>query len=299
VSPPSGVAVVFPGQGSQQPGMSASWRDHPAFARWAQADEVLGADVTRLGLTAPAEELREPASCQVALFVHGVVVHEAWSAQRAVTPVAVAGHSLGEYDALVAAGVLGFADGLRLVAARARLTQDAADASPGTMVACLGFDIEVVRAACARAGTHVANDNAPGQIVVAGGHDQLAALKALLAGETGKVRDLNVGAGYHSPLMTPAVEPFAAALDDAGFAKAEVPVVANVDAEAHTAADDWPRLLAEQLTAPVRWRESVATLAALGATDVVELGASAVLAPMVKRIDRSLARTTITSPEEL
>jgi [acyl-carrier-protein] S-malonyltransferase len=298
-APPAAQAVVFPGQGSQQPGMAAPWRDHPAFARWAEADDVLGMDVTRLGLAAEADELREPANCQIALFVHGVVLLDAYRGAGAAVPAAVAGHSLGEYDALVAAGVLDFADGLRLVEARARHTQAAAEASPGTMVACLGFALDEVAAACSKAGAHVANDNAPGQIVVAGGHEQLAALKEQLAEGSGKIRDINVGAGYHSPLMTPAVEPFTAALGAASFADADVPVIANVDAEAHVAAADWPDLLAAQLTAPVRWRESVETLAALDVTEVVELGASAVLNPMVKRIARQLDRRTITTPEEL
>jgi [acyl-carrier-protein] S-malonyltransferase len=293
------LALVFPGQGSQRPGMAAPWRDHPAFGRWAEADEVLGRDVTRLGLDADDAELREPARCQVALFVHAVVVLDAWRGTDPPAPVAVAGHSLGEYPALVAAGALSFADGLRLVDARARHTQAAADAGPGSLVACLGFALDVVEAACAAVGAHVANDNAPGQVVVAGGHEQLAALKDELADATGKVRDLNVGAAYHSPLMTPAVEPFTAALAAATFRDSEIPVIANVDAEAHTDGAGWPERLALQLTAPVRWRETVTTLAQLGATDLVELGASAVLTPMAKRIDRSLGRRAITTPEEL
>lgn len=296
--PAPSIALVFPGQGSQRPGMAVPWRDHAAFARWAEADHILGRDVSRLGTDAGEAELREPASCQVALFVHGAVLLDAWRAEGVTAPVAAAGHSLGEYDALLAAGALSFPDALRLVDARARHTQHAAERAPGGMVACLGIELDVVEEACATAGAHVANDNAPGQIVVSGGHEQLSELKVLLA-ETGKVRDLDVGAGYHSPLMTPAVEPFAAALAEAGFRDAALPVIANVDAEAHLAAADWPDLLRAQLTAPVRWRESVATMAELGATQVVELGASAVLNPMVKRIDRTLERRTITAPEDL
>jgi [acyl-carrier-protein] S-malonyltransferase len=296
---PPAAALVFPGQGSQRSGMAKPWVEHPAFARWAEADDVLGRDVTRLGLDAGDDELRTPANCQVALFVHGVVLLEAWRGAGAAEPVAVAGHSLGEYDALVAAGALPFADGLRLVDARARHTQEAADAAPGTMIACLGFAAEEVEEACFAAGAHVANDNAPGQIVVAGGHDNLARVKELLADGSGKIRDIEVGAAYHSPLMTPAVEPFAAQLAQAAFAEATVPVVANVDAQAHRSAGEWPGLLTAQLTAPVRWRESVATLVALGVTEMVELGASAVLGPMVKRIDRSVGRRAVTVPEDL
>jgi [acyl-carrier-protein] S-malonyltransferase len=296
---PPALALVFPGQGSQQPGMAGPWSSHPSFARWAEADEVLGRDVSRLGLEADDDELREPVNCQIALFVHGVVLLEAWRSAGAAEPVAVAGHSLGEYNALVAAGVLPFADALRLVAARAAHTQEAADAAPGSMVACLGYAAEQVEEACFAAGAHVANDNAPGQIVVSGAHVALDQVRALLGDGPGAVRDLNVGAAYHSPLMTPAVEPFGRDLTGAAFSDAAVPVVANVDAESHRSAGEWPDLLRAQLTAPVRWRESVETLVALGVTEVVELGASAVLTPMVKRIDRSLGRRAVTAPEEL
>ncbi|HVM00859.1 MAG TPA: ACP S-malonyltransferase [Egibacteraceae bacterium] len=295
------VALVFPGQGSQQPGMALPWREHPAFSRWAEADSVLDRAVTRLGLDADADELREPATCQVALFVHHAVLLAAWRAAGGSEPVAVAGHSLGEYNALLAAGVLGFADALRLVDARARATQEAADAAPGTLVACLGFPVDEVTAACARAGAHVANDNAPGQVVVAGSDEALGRLREELAGSDtrGKVVDLPVGAAYHSPHMAAAVEPLGAALDAATFADAVLPVVANVDAAAHTAAGEWPGLLRDQVVSPVRWRESVATLARLGATAVVELGASPVLTGLVKRTDRGLGRQTVTTPEDL
>jgi [acyl-carrier-protein] S-malonyltransferase len=294
-----GVAVVFPGQGSQRAGMARAWRDHPSFARWADADELLGWDVSRLGLDADADELRIPLNCQIALFVHGVVLYQAWA--ETATPVATAGHSLGEYNALVAAGILDFADGLRLVEARARATQAAADDRPGTMVACLGFPVEVVAAACERVGAHLANDNAPGQVVVAGPQEALDRLRDDLAdsGERGKVVALEVGAAYHSPHMQPAVEPFGAALDRAAFRDGAVPVVANVDARPHRAAGDWPEVLRAQLTSPVRWRETVATLAETGVTQVVELGASAVLTGLVKRTDRSLGRHTVVEPADL
>jgi [acyl-carrier-protein] S-malonyltransferase len=294
------VAVVFPGQGSQRPGMAAPWREQPSFDRWAEADELLGRDVTHLGLDADEDELRVPVNTQVALFVHFVVQHEAWR-EVAPAPVVTAGHSLGEYAALVAAGVLDFADGLTLVDARARATQDAADERPGTMVACLGYPVEVVEAACAQAGAHVANDNAPGQLVAAGRADALDRLRDVLAdsGERGKVVALEVGAAYHSPHMEPAIGPFGEALDDASFATAAVPVVANVDARPHTDAGDWPTLLRAQLTSPVRWRETVATLAELGVARVVELGPSPVLTGLVKRTDRSLDRHAVVTPDDL
>lgn len=301
MSPPDErVAVVFPGQGSQRAGMAQAWRTAPSFSRWAEADELLDRDVTHLGTDADEDELRIPVNCQVALFVHFVVQHEAWRTAGGTAHV-TAGHSLGEYAALVAAGVLGFADGLRLVDARARATQDAADARPGTMVACLGYPVEVVEAACTQVGAHVANDNAPGQLVAAGTAADLDRLRDVLAdsGQRGKVVTLQVGAAYHSPHMEPAVAPFGAALDAADFAPAGLPVVANVDARPHEAADEWPTLLRAQLTAPVRWRETVGTFAELGVTRVVELGPSAVLTGLVKRTARALDRHTIITPDDL
>lgn len=296
----STMALVFPGQGSQQTGMAEPWQDHPSFARWAEADDVLGLDVSRLGLAAPAEELREPRNCQVALFVHHIVLLEAWQANTPGSgPAFVAGHSLGEYDALVAADVLDFASALRLVDVRARATQDAADDMPGTMIAALGFEVEEVTAACERAGAHVANDNAVGQITVSGTVEQLADVKAILAEGKGKVRDIPVGAAYHSPHMAAAVGPLGEALDGAPFADATVPVVANVDAAPHTAAAEWPTLLRDQVTSPVRWRESVLTMRDAGIEQVVELGATAVLTAMIKRIDRGIDRIAITTPEDL
>ena len=294
------LALVFPGQGSQRPGMAGPWRDTPGSARYEQASDTLGRDVTHLVTTADAAELREPTNCQIALFVHHVVLLEAWREAGGAEPAATAGHSLGEYDALVAAGVLDFDDALRLVDVRARATGEAARQRPGSLVACLGFTVEDVAGACAQVGAHIANDNAPGQVVVAGSHEALAALRDQL-GSTGggKLRGLEVGAAYHSPHMQAAVEPLNEALDATAFRDAAVPVVANVDAAAHTDASDWSQLLRDQVTSPVRWRESVGTLAGLGVDRVVELGASSVLAALVKRTERSLHRTTVSTPDEL
>lgn len=294
-----GVAVVFPGQGSQVPGMAVPWRDHPAYARWHDASDVLGRDVTRLGTDAGADELRDPATCQIALFVHHAVLAEAWAAAGGGRPAATAGHSLGEYDALLVAGALDFADALRLVEARAAATGAAAVQNPGTMVACLGFDDGVVADTCTRVGAHVANDNAPGQVVVSGAPDALDALRGELAALRGKVVQLEVGAAYHSPHMAPAVEPLGAALDRAAWRDTAVPVVANVDARPHTDASGWPQRLREQVVAPVRWRETVTTLAEMGVTQLVELAATPVLTGMAKRTMPSLARRGVTTPADL
>lgn len=292
-------ALVFPGQGSQVEGMGQAWQGHPAHRFWEAAGNVLRWDVERLGHDAGAAELRDPRACQVALFVHHAVLLEAWRTADGGRPVVVAGHSLGEYSALLAAGVLGFADGLRLVEARATLTQRAAEQAPGGMIACIGMDVDVVAAAAADAGAHVANDNAPTQVVVAGDHEALERLRAALDGLGGRLATLDVGAAYHSPHVGAAVEPYRAVLDRTAFADAHTPVVANVDALPHADRDDWPGLLAEQLTAPVRWRETVQTLAAMGVTEVVELGATPVLTSLTKRTAPQLARRSVTAPADL
>lgn len=291
-------AVVFPGQGSQRPGMAAAWADHPAFVRWSQADGILGRDVTRLGLSAEADELREPLNCQVALYVHHAVLLDAWRAAGGSAAVA-AGHSLGEYSALLAAGVLSFDQGLQLVDLRARATETAAAQNPGGMVACLGGDAGALREACVEAGAHVANDNAEGQLVVAGDHDSLRRFSAVAAGLRAKVRALEVGAAYHSPLMLAAVPLFEPALVAMAFTDGVCPVIANVDAAPHVAGADWPALLRRQLTAPVRWRESVLTLTAQGTRTIVELGAAAVLSGLAKRIAPELQRVAVTAPDDL
>ena len=294
----TGIAVMFPGQGSQRPGMATAWADHPAFVRWSDADAILGRDVTRLGLEAGADELRDPVQCQVALFVHHAVLLEAWRAAGGSAAIA-AGHSLGEYSALLAAGILSFEEGLQLVERRARATDVAAAQNPGGMVACLGGDPAALRAACDTAGVFVANDNADGQLVVAGGREALDAFADLAAQHGARVRRLEVGAAYHSPFMRPAVPLFEPALTAMAFADGTIPVVANVDAAPHQRGADWPGLLRSQLTAPVRWRESVQSLAAAGTRRVVELGASPVLSGLVKRITPDVERTTVLAPADL
>ena len=292
------VAFIFPGQGSQRPHMASPWVDHPAYAVWAQADEVLGRDVTRLGVDADADELRQADNCQIALFVQHAMLLAAVEAEG-LQATLTAGHSLGEYDALVAAQVLSFDDALRLVDVRARSTFEAAQARPGTMVACLGFERADVQAAAGAAGAYLANENAPGQITVSGSASALDALKAGLADKGGKVVDLEVGAAYHSPHVEAAVPILGEALDTATFSDATIGVVANADAKVHTAAADWPNLLRIQLTNPVLWKDSVETMVAEGITDMVELGATAPLTGMIKRISRPTKRHAVHTPEDL
>lgn len=295
-APLARTGVLFPGQGSQRAGMARDWRDDPAFARWAEADDILRRDVSRLGLTVDADELREPVNCQVALFVHHAVLLDAWQ-RRGGTPSVAAGHSLGEYSALLAAGVVDFPTGLRLVDARAHATQTAAQRRPGGMAACLGADPSRISSLAEASGVWIANDNASGQTVVAGEEHALERFIAQ-AQPHAKVRRLDVAAAYHSPLMAPASDIYGETLAGAPLSDARIPVVANVDARVHTAASQWRSLLLRQLTAPVRWRETALMLEQL-VTHVVELGAAPVVTPMIKRTAPALVRAAVANPAEL
>lgn len=291
---------MFPGQGSQKSGMGAPWTTTPSWGVVRTVSEVLGRDVGALLVDADAATLQSTANAQVAAFALGLILLDA--ARRAgLRWEAVAGHSLGEYTALVAADVLGVEDAARLVGERAGAMQEAADANPGTMAAVLALDADAVAACCdvAGGGAWMANDNAPGQIVVAGTVDGVAAATTAARERGGKVLPIAVGGAFHTPLMTSAQGRLGAALAAAPFADGSCPVVANVDARAHRQATDWPDLLAAQLCSPVRWREGVMALAALGVTRVTELGPGAVLGGMVKRTAPNLERRGIATPDDL
>jgi [acyl-carrier-protein] S-malonyltransferase len=294
-------ALVFPGQGSQRAGMGAAWRDDPSWAVVDRLSAATGLDLAGLLLDADAETLRQTRNAQPATFALSLVILDA--ARRTVldgaTPVAVAGHSLGEYTALVAAGAIDEADAARLVAERGEAMQAASDERPGTMAAVLGLDADGVAAACAGVdGAWVANDNAPGQIVLAGTAAGVAAAgEAARALGAKRVVPLPVGGAFHSPLMAPAQARLEAALASASFTEAKVPVVANVDAAAHTTG--FGALLAAQLAGAVRWRESLGTLRALGATSFLELGPGAELSGMVKRTVADATRANVATPADL
>jgi len=293
-------AVVFPGQGSQKPGMGAPWAGTPAWRAVGLVSDVLSRDVATLLLDADAATLQATRNAQVASFALGLVILDAARA-AGLTWSAAAGHSLGEYTALVAAGSLGAEDAARLVGERAEAMQAAADDRPGTMAAVLGLDADAVQASCDAAGGEawMANDNAPGQIVVAGTHTGVAAAGAAAKERGGKVMALAVGGAFHTPLMAGAQGRLDAALAGAPFADAGAEVVANVDAAPHRAAGDWGRLLSAQLCRPVRWREAVLALPGLGVNRVVELGPGGVLSGMVKRIAPDLGRLAIGTPDDL
>ena len=292
-------AVVFPGQGSQKPGMGAPWVGTRSWDAVSLVSEVVGREVGALLVDADAATLQATRNAQVAAFALGLVILDACRA-AGLTWSATAGHSLGEYTALVAAGAVGAEDAAHLVGQRAEAMQAATEAVPGTMAAVLGLDAEAVQASCDAASGQawIANDNAPGQIVVAGTHDGVATAAAAAKDRGAKVMPLAVGGAFHTPLMASAQARVDAALDAAPFAARSMPVVANVDAQAHAVGPDWRALLSAQLCRPVRWREGVVALQAMGVTRVVELGPGGVLSAMVKRIAPEVERLSIATPEE-
>ncbi len=279
------VAVVFPGQGTQAPGMGKPWLDHPAWKIVEQAEAALGEPVAPLLVDAPAELLARTREAQLAVLCTSLV---AWEAARPLLDnvVAFAGHSLGQVTALIASGALDLDDGVRFAARRAELTQAAADAHPGRMAALLGATIEQAEAACAAApdGAWIANDNAPGQVVVAGTPDGVEQAVAR-AKELGvrRATSLNVGGAFHTPLMNSARDGLVDALAQLPFAKPSAPVVSNHDGTAYDDGDGWRARLADHVTVPVRWRTSMETLAGLGASAFVETGHGSMIAGVAKR----------------
>lgn len=290
------IGLLFSGQGSQRAGMGERYRHTDSWEIVDALSELTGHDVAELLLTADDATLTRTDRAQVATFALEMVALDDLRRRTGLLDVvAIAGHSLGEYSALAAAGVVDVATAARLVAARGAAMLAAAEANPGTMVAVLGAADDAVEAALATvqaqgAQVWLANLNAPGQVVLAGTADGVAAATEALAATRAKVRALPVGGAFHSPLMAPARDALTRALAAAEFAaEASVPVVANVDARPRSGGDEWRDLLAAQLTAPVRWTESVRALVGeLGCTSFVEVGPGDTLCGMVKRIARDV-----------
>jgi len=280
-----GIAVVFPGQGTQQPGMASSWRDHPSWVIVEQAQDALNEPLGHLITEAPADALTRTREAQLAVLLTSLVAWDALGLPADV-PVAFAGHSLGQVTALIASGVLPLEVGVRFAARRAELTQGAADAHPGRMAALLGATPEQADDACTAApdACWVANDNAPGQVVIAGTPDGVAAGSAR-AQELGvrRVTALNVGGAFHTPLMADATTGLRAEVATLGFAEPTAPVVSNHDAVAYSDADGWRARLPAHVSVPVRWRSTMDTLVELGATTFLEVGHGSMLAALAKR----------------
>ncbi|WP_039938879.1 ACP S-malonyltransferase [Streptomyces himastatinicus] len=304
----SGVrtALVFPGQGAQKAGMGRAWRDTASWPLAAEISEHTGVDVGELLLTADDDTLRRTDLAQLAVFAYQVIVHrEAAAAGPAGEVAAYAGHSLGEYTALYAAGALPLADAARLVAARGRAMRRSAERTPGTMAAVVRLDAGTVDELTGRVRAEgpqvwVANINAPGNLVVSGTAEGVDRLAVLAADSGGKVLRLAVGGAFHSPLMAAAADELRTALAAVEFAPAHTPVVANVDATPHHGGERWRDRELAQLTSPVRWEESVRTLAdELGCARFVELGPGRQLTGMIRRIAADAATVPVESPAAL
>jgi [acyl-carrier-protein] S-malonyltransferase len=281
--------------------MAAPWRDHPAWDVVERAEKALGEPLADLVLDAPAERLARTREAQLAVLLTSLVAWEA-ALDAVPAPVAFAGHSLGQVTALIAAGAIPLEDGVRFAARRAELTQAAADRNPGRMAALLGATPEQAADACSAAPDEcwVANDNAPGQVVIAGTPAGVEAGSAR-AKELGvrRVTALNVGGAFHTPLMQDATDALARELRDVELRDTGVPVVSNDDACPYTDGAGWRARLAAHVSVPVRWREVQLTLATHGAAQFVEVGHGSMLAALAKRTVPDVAVVNIATPFDL
>ena len=300
-------AFVFPGQGSQSVGMLDAWGDHPAVRdTLAEASQALGEDIARLIHKGPKEALELTTNTQPVMLTAAIACYRAWRAEGGAEPVAVAGHSLGEYSALVAAGALTLVDALPLVRFRAQAMQQAVPVGAGAMAAILGLDADAVRNGCAQAAAatgepvEAANFNDPKQIVIAGtkaGVDK--ACELLKAAGAKRALLLAVSAPFHSSLMKPAAEALRERLASAAIASPTIAVVNNIDARVETDPAAIRDALYRQAFGPVRWVEVVLALRARGLTNIFECGPGKVLSGLVKRIEPEATSTTVLDPATL
>jgi [acyl-carrier-protein] S-malonyltransferase len=300
-------AFVFPGQGSQSVGMLDAWGEHPAVRdTLAEASAALGEDIGALIHAGPKEALELTTNTQPVMLTAAIACYRAWRHEGGAAPAAVAGHSLGEYSALVAAGALTLADALPLVRLRAQAMQEAVPIGAGAMAAILGLDADAVDAVCAAVASETgqavapANFNDPKQTVIAGTRAAVdLACERLKAAGAKRALPLAVSAPFHSALMKPAAERLKARLAEVAIAPPAVPVVNNIDVAAPTDPDAIRDALVRQAFGPVRWVEVVQALKARGLGAVVECGPGKVLAGLVKRIDGELLTGTVLDPASL
>jgi [acyl-carrier-protein] S-malonyltransferase len=300
-------AFVFPGQGSQSVGMLDAWGDHPAVASTLEeASGALGEDIGRLIHEGPKEQLDLTTNTQPVMLTAGIACYRAWMAETGLAPAAVAGHSLGEYTALVAAGVLTLSDALPLVRLRAQAMQEAVPVGQGAMAAILGLDAAAVIEGCAKAAAksgevcEAVNFNDPKQTVIAGSKAGVEkGMELLKAAGAKRALPLPVSAPFHSSLMRPAALRLQARLAEVAFAAPALPVVNNIDVAAPTDAGAIRDALVRQAAGPVRWVEVVQALRARGLSHVFECGPGKVLSGMVKRIDAEAVSGTVFDPASL
>lgn len=282
-------AYIFPGQGAQFPGMGLDLFENSPLAQelFERANAILGFSITDIMFKGSAEDLKETKVTQPAIFLHSVIL--AKTLGESFKPDMVAGHSLGEFSALVANGTLSFEDGLKLVSQRALAMQKACEVQPSTMAAVLGLEDTIVEAICAKTEGIVvaANYNCPGQLVISGDVDAIdRACESMKEAGAKRALVLPVGGAFHSPLMEPAREELAAAIENTFFSKPNCPIYQNVTANAVNDEASIKRNLMSQLTAPVKWTQSVQQMIADGATLFTEVGPGNVLQGLVKKINR-------------
>ncbi|MFN4144522.1 MAG: ACP S-malonyltransferase [Runella sp.] len=289
-------AYIFPGQGAQFSGMGKELYENNAQARtlFDQANEILGFEITKVMFEGSDEDLKQTNVTQPSVFLHSVVLASTISDFK---PDMVAGHSLGEFSALVAAKALSFEDGLRLVAQRASAMQRACEQNPSTMAAVLGLDDDTIEKICQSVEGEIvvaANFNCPGQVVISGSHEgvRIAGEQLKQAGAK-RVLPLAVGGAFHSPLMAPAREELAAAIENTAFTTPQCPIYQNVNALPATDVATIKAQLIAQLTAPVRWTQSVQNMVANGATEFIECGPGKVLQGLVKKINTDVLATSV------
>jgi [acyl-carrier-protein] S-malonyltransferase len=285
-------AYIFPGQGAQFTGMGLDLYEKSALAQeyFEKANNILGFSITDIMFEGTAEQLKETKVTQPAIFLHSVILAKVLG--DSFQPEMVAGHSLGELSALVANGVLSFEDGLRLVSKRALAMQKACEIAPSTMAAVLGLEDHIVEETCAEIDGVVvaANYNCPGQLVISGAISAVEeACKVLTEKGAKRAILLPVGGAFHSPMMEPARAELAAAIEATEFSEPACPVYQNVTASAVTSSDEIKKNLMIQLTAPVRWTQSIQAMIADGGTEFVEVGPGKVLQGLMRKIDRSVA----------
>jgi len=299
-------SIVFPGQGSQSVGMLAGLAEvYPMVQQtFGEASDALGYDLWQLVQNGPVEELNQTAKTQPAMLAAGVAVWRVWQAEGGKPPAMMAGHSLGEYTALVCAGALNFSDAVSLVAERGRFMQEAVPAGSGGMAAVLGLEDDQVRSVCAEAAqgevVEAVNFNSPGQVVIAGAKAAVdRACELAKAAGAKRALPLPVSVPSHCALMKPAAERLSERLQGIAVAMPAIPVLHNVNVEPATDADAIRRLLAEQLYSPVRWVETVQKMAGSGIDTLFEAGPGKVLAGLTKRIDKNLKGIGVFDPATL